>query len=129
MINSRAITELTLDAQAWFWRLAAHAEVAGLPYLTDWIVVSTYRDQEQQDALYEQGRTTPGNIVTWTRNSRHTSRSAWDVAFKMGKKILWASPKYAKLADVGRSMGLVVGMDFPGNKVDPAHYEAPETVG
>ncbi len=30
--------------------------------------------------LYEQGRTRPGQVVTWIRNSNHTSRRAWDIA-------------------------------------------------
>lgn len=42
-------------------------------------ITETYRTQERQDELYEQGRTMPGKIVTWTRNSRHTARHAWDI--------------------------------------------------
>lgn len=42
-------------------------------------IAETYRSQERQNELYAQGRTTPGNIVTWTKNSRHTSRRAWDI--------------------------------------------------
>lgn len=43
-------------------------------------ITETYRSQARQDYLYEQGRTRPGNIVTWTRNSNHTGRMAWDIA-------------------------------------------------
>ena len=42
-------------------------------------ITETYRSQGRQNELYAQGRTTPGNIVTWTKNSRHTSRRAWDI--------------------------------------------------
>lgn len=45
----------------------------------DIIITETYRPQERQDYLYEQGRTRPGRKVTWTRNSFHTTRRAFDV--------------------------------------------------
>ncbi|WP_445147328.1 hypothetical protein [Dyella sp. Tek66A03] len=37
----------------------------------DFTVTAGYRTHAEQDALYAQGRTKPGNVVTWTRNSRH----------------------------------------------------------
>jgi peptidoglycan LD-endopeptidase CwlK len=139
MINSRDIDDLTPGARAWFQRFRAHAEAAGLVYLRHWIVTSFYRDQEYQDWLYAQGRTRPGPKVTWTRHSRHTERRAWDVAIKNPKtgKIDWSVvkadvdldslPDYEELAEVGRSMGLTVGMDF--TNPDPCHFETPSTVG
>ena len=42
-------------------------------------ITETYRSQDRQNWLYTQGRTRSGNIVTWTKNSRHTSRRAWDI--------------------------------------------------
>ena len=42
-------------------------------------ITETYRSQERQNELYAQGRTKPGQIVTWTKNSRHKSRRAWDI--------------------------------------------------
>ncbi len=41
----------------------------------DFLVTTGVRTQEEQDALYEQGRTKPGPIVTWTRNSNHLPKS------------------------------------------------------
>ncbi|MGZ8411628.1 MAG: hypothetical protein ACXW05_02770 [Gemmatirosa sp.] len=35
-------------------------------------IVETHRSQERQDALFAQGRTRPGPVVTWTRTSQHT---------------------------------------------------------
>ena len=43
-------------------------------------VVETTRSQERQDALFRQGRTAPGPVVTWTRNSQHTQGLAADLA-------------------------------------------------
>lgn len=45
----------------------------------DVTVVETVRSQARQDALYEQGRTQPGAVVTWTRDSAHTRGEAVDV--------------------------------------------------
>lgn len=37
----------------------------------DFLVLEGVRTQARQDELYAQGRTTPGNKVTWTRTSNH----------------------------------------------------------
>lgn len=37
----------------------------------DFMVICGVRTKAQQQALYDQGRKTPGPIVTWTLNSRH----------------------------------------------------------
>jgi peptidoglycan L-alanyl-D-glutamate endopeptidase CwlK len=43
------------------------------------LLVETYRPQTRQNYLYAQGRTAPGNKITWTLNSIHTLRNAVDV--------------------------------------------------
>ncbi len=45
----------------------------------DVIITSTYRDADSQTALYNQGRTTPGNIVTNAKAGQ--SFHNWKVAF------------------------------------------------
>jgi peptidoglycan L-alanyl-D-glutamate endopeptidase CwlK len=45
-------------------------------------ISETYRSQARQNALYAQGRTTPGPIITWTKRSPHTQRKAFDVHFE-----------------------------------------------
>lgn len=42
-------------------------------------IVEGNRSQARQNFLYEQGRTRPGPVVTWTRNSNHTVGRAVDV--------------------------------------------------
>lgn len=46
----------------------------------DVTVVEGVRSQERQDALYAQGRSTGGPVVTWTRHSQHSAGRAVDVA-------------------------------------------------
>lgn len=53
------------------------------------LVTEGVRTQAQQDALYAQGRTKPGKIVTWTRNSKHIQGKAVDVVPYAGGKIDW----------------------------------------
>ncbi len=47
-------------------------------------VVETQRTQARQDALFAQGRTQPGEVVTWTRSSRHLTGDAVDVKIDGG---------------------------------------------
>ncbi|GLC25368.1 flagellar hook-length control protein FliK [Roseisolibacter agri] len=47
-------------------------------------VVETQRSQARQDALFAQGRTQPGEVVTWTRSSRHLTGDAVDVKIDGG---------------------------------------------
>ena len=42
-------------------------------------ITETSRTQARQDSLYAQGRTAPGTVVTWTRQSRHLDGLAVDV--------------------------------------------------
>ncbi|MBI2795787.1 MAG: M15 family metallopeptidase [Gemmatimonadetes bacterium] len=76
-------------------------------------VQETRRSQERQDALYEQGRTSPGAVVTWTRNSRHTDGMAADLQVDG----TWDDPEgYAQLQQVAREEGLVtLGAKDPGH--------------
>jgi len=79
------------------------------------VVIETYRSQERQDALYAQGRTADGHIVTWTRNSKHTQRLAVDIGFsKTGRAGWWDAPEKAwkYYAHLARKHGLVAGYDF-----------------
>lgn len=81
----------------------------------DVTVVETVRDQARQDALFAQGRTAPGPVVTWTRNSRHTSGMAADLLIdgKYGN-----AEAYELLARIAREEGL-----HTLGPMDPGHVE------
>lgn len=57
-------------------------------------IVSGLRSQAEQDRLYAQGRTAPGAIVTWTRNSAHTSGRAVDFGFRVGGSFTYDVPDW-----------------------------------
>lgn len=78
------------------------------------------RTQARQDYLYAQGRTRPGAVVTWTRNSAHTQGRAVDVTIDGGYDNAAA---FATLQQVAQSEGLrTLGAR------DPGHLELPRSV-
>lgn len=65
----------------------------------DFAIIQGVRTQEEQDALYAQGRTKPGPVVTWTRNSKHIPQKdgyghAIDFAAFIDGKISWDEKHY-----------------------------------
>ena len=87
------------------------------------------RSQDRQNALYEQGRTTPGQVVTWTRSSMHTRGLAVDVVQLDDKgNITWnATPGFwDAMARIGKSQGMKWGGDF--KTPDRPHFQYNQNV-
>lgn len=128
MLNSRKIEDLSLNAQQWFrrWQDRVATEL-DLHRGLDWDVCQTRRDRAYQNYLYEQGRTRPGNIITWTRDSRHLDGEAWDFFILKDGSAVWESPLYEKLAKVASDMGLMAG--YYWNHPDQGHIETPKIMG
>ena len=120
-MSSRSIEDLTPETQELYHKFAVIMKAKNIPY----IVTCTFRSQQEQDALYEQGRTKPGQIVTWTRKSRHTDREAFDIAILKNGKISWNVDDYLEAGKIGRAVGLVWGGDFKTSK-DRPHFEKPK---
>ena len=89
-------------------------------------ITSAKRTQAEQDALYAKGRTAPGPVVTWTRNSRHLSGRAYDLTqFSAdGRTPIWDAPGYTTAGKVGESLGLVWGGRWKSSP-DMPHFERP----
>src|SRR5581483_89734 len=76
-------------------------------------VAETYRSQTRQDALFAQGRDTPGQVVTWTHNSKHTQGRAVDLLLDDGAAPMDA---YATLQRIAGEEGLrTLGARDPGH--------------
>lgn len=74
---------------------------AATMYPGTFMVLEGLRTKERQAALYAQGRTVPGKVVTWTRNSKHLTGDAVDLAPVVGGAIPWGSPAaFDELAQV-----------------------------
>jgi len=91
------------------------------------VVTQGLRTWEEQDALYAQGRTAPGKIVTKARGgqSYHNFGLAFDILVldAMGKAD-WDSshPGWSQAADVGKALGLEWGGDWQTIKDQP-HFQ------
>jgi peptidoglycan L-alanyl-D-glutamate endopeptidase CwlK len=108
MINSRLITDLTPDTQLKCKAFMAGCLLEGI----DVIITSTYRDNESQAALYAQGRTKPGAIVTKAKqgHSYHNFRLAFDFVPIVNGKALWNDHKlWDKCGEVADLAGLEWG--------------------
>lgn len=86
----------------------------------DVFVTETYRPQARQNYLYEQGRTRPGQVVTWTKSSNHTGRMAWDIAVSPPKQLYDASTLNAAGA-VAKRLGITWGGTW--KTPDKPHFE------
>lgn len=82
-------------------------------------ITETYRSQARQNELYAQGRTKPGQIVTWTTESNHTDRLAWDIAC-IGKE-LYDISVLNKAGKIGKSLGITWGGEW--STPDKPHFE------
>lgn len=95
----------------------------------DWIVTSGRRTMKEQDRLYNQGRTTPGPIVTKAPagSSAHNFGLAADLAPMKGNDIWWNAPKstWKKMADEAVKLGLTSGYYFK-TIFDGPHVEHPK---
>lgn len=90
------------------------------------IITQTLRTKAEQDELYAQGRTKPGNIVTQAKypQSLHCWGVAFDIAVVIGGKANWDTKHYDKIGPIGEALGLVWGgrwKNFP----DRPHFELP----
>ena len=105
-------------------QIIAECKAQGLPVL----VTQTLRTKAEQDALYAQGRTKPGKIVTnaWYPNSAH----CWGVAFDFcrnvkGREYDDSDGFFARVAAIAKPYGLTWGGDWK-NFVDKPHLELTE---
>lgn len=87
-------------------------------------IISGLRTYDEQNALYAQGRTAPGNKVTNARGgySNHNFGIAFDVGVFEGNKYLGDSPKYKGVGVLGAEMGLEWGGNWK-TIVDQPHFQ------
>ena len=122
MINSRDLNELLPEVKTKVEHFVALCEDNGI----DLLITSTYRDHESQDALYAQGRTTKGFIVTNAKggDSYHNYRCAIDVVPLINGKPEWNTdhPIWESVAVLGKQAGLEWAGDWKTFK-EMAHFQ------
>ena len=113
MINSRKIEDLHPKVQAKARAFLDACEAQGI----DILVTSTYRNHASQDALYAQGRTAKGKIVTNARGGQsfHNWRVAFDIVpLRNGKPVWSTSGEDGKLWQRVGAIGEAQGLEWAG---------------
>jgi peptidoglycan L-alanyl-D-glutamate endopeptidase CwlK len=122
MISSRNLDDLIPEAKRRVEKFISLCKDNGI----DLLVTSTYRDMESQEALYSQGRTTGGKVVTNARagESFHNYRCAVDVVPLSNGKPVWngTDPIWAKVGKLGKDAGLEWAGDWRTFK-ELAHFQ------
>lgn len=113
----RDINELLPTAKEACRLFLAECEKEGL----DVLITETYRSQQRQDELYAKGRTEPGEKVTWTKNSRHTSRLAWDICQNKKGGEYSDTEFFKACGGVAKRLGITWGGDW--KTPDMPHFE------
>ena len=87
MINSRSLDDLAPIVKAKCLAFIAACKAFGI----DVLITSTYRDNESQNALYAQGRTSPGHVVTIAKGGQsfHNFKCAFDFVPIVNGKAQW----------------------------------------
>lgn len=122
MINSRKIEDLHPKVKLLCEQFINGCDAAGI----DVLITSTYRDMESQGALYAQGRTTKGNIVTNAKagQSFHNYRVAFDFVPIVGGKCVWNDAGlFAKCGRIAQSLGLEWAGAWSGKFKETAHCQ------
>jgi len=122
MINSRKIEDLLPVVQD----KVRHFKKLCESFSIDLLITSTYRDNASQDALYAQGRTTPGRKVTNAKagQSWHNYRCAVDVVPLTNGKPNWNTkdPVWMKVGELGKQAGLEWAWEWKTFK-EMAHFQ------
>jgi peptidoglycan LD-endopeptidase CwlK len=119
--SEKNIATLIPQAQPYARALIHSAKAQGITL----VITSGSRTYEEQNALFAQGRSKPGKIVTNARGgqSNHNFGLAFDVTIFKGKTPVWESPQYKAVGALGKRLGLKWGGDWRGGLVDEPHFE------
>ena len=87
-------------------------------------IISGTRTYDEQNALYEQGRTKSGRIVTNARGgySNHNFGIAFDIGVFEGGRYLDESPAYKAVGALGMKLGLEWGGNWKTIQDEP-HFQ------
>lgn len=105
MINSRSLSDLNPKVAAMCSEFINRCKAQHI----DILITSTYRDAESQNALYAQGRTTPGKKVTNAKGGQsfHNWKVAFDFCPLVNGKPNWNDVAlYTKCGEIAESVGL-----------------------
>jgi peptidoglycan L-alanyl-D-glutamate endopeptidase CwlK len=114
------IATLLADVHPYARALVQRAAAVGITIK----IISGTRTYAEQDELYAQGRTKPGNKVTNARGgySNHNFGIAFDIGVFEGTSYKGDSPKYRAVGMLGEELGLEWGGNWKSFQDQP-HYQ------
>jgi peptidoglycan L-alanyl-D-glutamate endopeptidase CwlK len=118
--SEKVIASLLPEVQSYARALVHKAADAGVTIK----IISGLRTYQEQDALYAQGRTTPGDKVTNAKGgqSNHNFGIAFDIGVFEGNKYLSDLPKYKTVGILGVDLGLEWGGNWK-TITDQPHFQ------
>lgn len=122
VLMSREISLLHPELQTKCQELIKRCKDEGI----DIVISQTLRTKQEQDEIYAQGRTKPGNIVSNVKypNSMHCWGVAFDVAVIINGQASWIAAHFDVVGPIGEALGLEWGgrwQNFP----DKPHFQLP----
>lgn len=142
-ISSRKVEDLLIPVQAKVknFQEKCYAELHN-SLGVDVLITCTYRDADAQNALYAQGRTKPGPVVTWAKGgeSLHQYRVAFDILPLRHGKSVWGTSGngididpsddqkddlelWQRIGAIGKTCGLEWAGDWSRNKREFPHFQ------
>lgn len=122
---SRDITQLHPRLQEKIAKLKVLCQENGL----ELGIGECFRSVAEQEALYAQGRTAAGNIITNARGTSYSSQHQWGIAFDFFKNVKGQEYSdntfFTKVANLAKSIGLAWGGDWT-SPVDKPHLYLPD---
>lgn len=122
--SERNLATLHPDIQKRVATFISAAKNLAQPHGLDVRIISGTRSYSEQEAIYAQGRTTPGRIVTNARAgfSNHNFGLAFDIGIFKGKSYLDDHAFYDELGPLGESLSLEWGGRWK-KIIDKPHYQ------
>jgi peptidoglycan L-alanyl-D-glutamate endopeptidase CwlK len=122
MINSRDLSALLPVVEGKAIAFIDGCKAVGI----DVLITSTYRDNESQNAIYAQGRTSSGKIVTNAKagESWHNHRCAFDFVPIVNGKAQWNDlALFKRCGEIAESVGLEWSGRWNGKFREMAHCQ------
>jgi len=122
LVNSRSLSDLHPKVKTLCEQFISSCAKQNI----DVIITSTYRDAESQTTLYNQGRTTPGKIVTNAKagQSFHNWRVAFDFCPIVNGKCQWDNKAlFTACGIIAEELGLEWAGRWTGKFKELAHCQ------
>lgn len=124
--TSREVGELDTDTARKCLALLDLCRARGI----DLLITCTYRNNAAQQALWNQGRITPGPVVTWAKpgESMHQTRRAFDVVPLRAGRPVWGTAGldgdlWRAVGDLGERVGLEWAGRWSAGKREFPHFQ------